>query len=138
MYWFLYNDQISCCIDSYIMIILCWISSLFHSLRFFHTSVSCRSFTGVCVTAILLRSPGHFTVFWWILTILLSGWCLFFLWFPIPPVFLLQALGDPFKSTNYSCYHRHLPHLFQFSGKVQVFVYLFAFFYFYPVVRQND
>ena len=47
----------------------------YYSLQAFHTSVNWLSFTGVWVTASLLKSPGLSSVFWTILT-LLSGWSL--------------------------------------------------------------
>ena len=37
---------------------------LFTPLEFFHISISCWFFTGVWVTASLLKSPGLFSVFW--------------------------------------------------------------------------
>ena len=56
----------------------------------------------------------------------------------IQPIF--KAFGDHSKCTKYNWYHchSHVPQLFYFSGKIQVFVYLFAFIYFHPVVDQND
>ena len=44
-----------------------------------------------------------------------------------------QAFGDCSKGSNYNWYHYHLPQPFQLSGKVQVFIYLIAFFYFHSV-----
>ena len=57
---------------------------------------SWKSFTGVWVTASYLQSPGFVSVFRLISTMLLSGWFQFFLWFPIPQVFLPSLLG-PFQ-----------------------------------------
>ena len=51
----------------------------------FHISVSWWSFTGVWVTASLLRSPGLFWVFWQIAAVQYSGWFQSFLWFPNYP-----------------------------------------------------
>ena len=45
-----------------------------YSLRVFLISVRWGSFTGVWVTANLLKSPGLFSVFWSILIMLLFGW----------------------------------------------------------------
>ena len=49
------------------------------------------------------------------------------------PRFLAQAFGNRSKCTIYNWYHRHLhaPLIFWLSGKIQVFVYLFTFFYFH-------
>ena len=55
-------------------------------LRVFHTSVSKWFFTGVRVTASLIKSLGLFLVFWPISTILLFGWSPLVLLFPSPPV----------------------------------------------------
>ena len=63
----------------------------FTLLRFFHTSVSSWFFSGIWVTACLLKSPGLFSVFWQILIMLLSGWfplVLLFTSLPVPlPIF---------------------------------------------------
>ena len=59
-------------------------------MRVFHTSVSWRSFTGVGITASLLRSPGPFSVFWSILAML------YFRWSPL--VFRSQDLPTPLLS----------------------------------------
>ena len=45
-----------------------------YSFRVFHISVSWWFFTGVWVTACLLKSPGLFSVFWPFLIMLLFGW----------------------------------------------------------------
>ena len=49
---------------------------------------------------------------------------------------LFQTLGDPSNCTNYSWYHHHfhVSQLNQLFSKVQVFVYLFIFFYFLSVI----
>ena len=47
---------------------------IIYSLRIFHICVNWWSFTGVWVTASLLKSPGLFSVFWPISIILLFGW----------------------------------------------------------------
>ena len=41
-----------------------WLFFFIYSLRVFHISVSWWSFTGVWVTASLLRSPGLFSILW--------------------------------------------------------------------------
>ena len=53
---------------------------------------------------------------------------------------LFQAFRDSSKGTNKNWYHRHsYSTTFQFSGKIKVFVYLFAFFYilYDPLEPQN-
>ena len=52
----------------------------------FRTSVSWRPFSGNRVTASLVRSPGLFSVFWSILTLLHYEWSHLFLLFLVPPV----------------------------------------------------
>ena len=44
------------------------------------------------------------------------------------------------KSTNYNWYHSyfHVTQFFQFSSKVEVLIFLFAFFLFYPVVSWDS
>ena len=57
------------------------------------------------------------------------------LWFPQT---LSHVNGDHFKGNSYyNWYYHHLniPQLFQLSGKIQVFVCLFTFFYFHSMVR---
>ena len=51
-----------------------------------------------------------------------------------------QAFGDRSKYTNYNWYHRHthVPDFFQFSGKVQVYVPLYAFFNFHSMVHLKE
>ena len=43
----------------------------------------CRFFTRVGMTASYFRFPGHFSVFWSILTMQCSGWSRLLLWYPI-------------------------------------------------------
>ena len=47
---------------------------IIYSFRFFHISVSWWSFTGVWVTASLIKSPGPFSVFRLSSILLLYGW----------------------------------------------------------------
>ena len=51
------------------------------------------------------------------------------------PILFFKAFVDCSKHSNYNWYHCHLyvPQLFQLSSKIQVFVYLLAFFYFYSM-----
>ena len=55
----------------------------------------------------------------------------FFLWFSILPV-PFPTLWNGSKRTNYDRYHRypHVPQFFYFSGKIQEFISLLAFFIF--------
>ena len=66
-------------------------------------------------------------VFVWIISILLIA-------HSFSP--LSFAFEDHSKLTNYKLYYHcpHVPQRFLFSGKVKVFVYLFAFFYFCSIV----
>ena len=73
----------------------------FTHLRVFHTSVSWWFFTGVWITAYLLKSPGLFLVFWPIWTMLL------FACFPLVLFFqVLQSLNKSFdvyaERSNYT------------------------------------
>ena len=56
----------------------------------------------------------------------------FFLWSPVTH-FFFRHLGSHSKGINYKWNHCHsdVPQFFQLSGNIQVFVYLFAFFYFH-------
>ena len=53
---------------------------------------------------------------------------------------LFQVFRHRSKRSNYNWYqrHSHVPQLFQLSGKIQVFVYLFVFFYFHSVHLWNN
>ena len=44
---------------------------------------------------------------------------------------LFQAFGNSSKQANYYWYYLHVPQLFQLLCKIQILVYLFAFFHFY-------
>ena len=55
-------------------------------MKVFHTSVSWWFFTGVRMTASFLTSPGLFSVFWPISTLLYFGWSPLILLFPSPSV----------------------------------------------------
>ena len=50
-----------------------------------------------------------------------------------------QSFGDCTKCTNYYCYYCqfHILQFFQFPSQVQVFIFLFTFFQFYPLVHQS-
>ena len=58
-------------------------------IRVFHISVSRWFFTGVWVTAILLKSPGLFSVFWPFSIMLSFGWSPLVRQLPSPPLLLL-------------------------------------------------
>ena len=88
--------------------------------------------TEVFVTASLLRSPGLFKVFLQVLTVLQFSWSRFFRWSPYLPTFLdFWGLYHEFQlllvSLTTSCSVSFL-----LSGKIQVFVIRFVFFYFPP------
>ena len=64
-------------------------------------------FSRVWVTAILLKSPGLFSVFWLFSTRLLFGWSPLVLQLQSPPV-LLIILYLLYRNTNHDSYNRHL------------------------------
>ena len=74
-----------------------WVNSIdyyyqnFTFLKVFHASVSWWPFTGVWVTACLLKSSRLFYVFWLIFIMLYFGWSPLVLLFPSPSVFLLNS-----------------------------------------------
>ena len=92
-------------------------------------------FTGVRVSASLLKSTGLFSVFWPISTMLFFKKYLSVPLFPSSPGF-----GECTKRTNYNWhYHRfHVPRFFQFLSKVDILNTFFAFFQVYSVVRRNS
>ena len=94
------------------------------------------TFTGRLLAASILRSPGHLlsiladisNAVVWIISILTrisSSTSLFWHETTIPSTPTTSGITVTF----------HVPLLFQFSGKIQVFTSLFAFFYFPSVVR---
>ena len=68
------------------IIIIIIIITIIYSFRVFHISVSWWSFTGVWVTASLLKSPGLFSVFWPFSIMLFFGWSPLVHQLPTPPV----------------------------------------------------
>ena len=96
-------------------------------LELLHISQRSWSFTGVWVTASLLKSPGLFSVFYLLNNVVV--WMVS----TRPPT---SKSSSPFsyctKSTNYNWYncHLHVPYFFQFPSKVEVFILLFTFFQF--------
>ena len=111
-----------------------------YSLRVFHISVSWWSFTGVWVTASLLKSPELFSVFWPISIIQLFGWSPLVLLFPSPLVlvsilwWLYQWHHLRLAQSSLSCSTVFL----KFLSKVEVLILLFTFFRFYPVVNRDS
>ena len=111
---------------------------LFSLLRIFHTNINWWTFTGVWVTASLLKSPGLFSVFWLILTVLSFGWS--------PLVFLFLILQFPWwlylthwlqlvppsPSRSIVCLF-----FFQFPNNVQVLIFVFALLQFFSVVCRH-
>ena len=106
-------------------------------LRVLHICVSWWFSTEVWGTA-SLKSRGFFLVFWPNSTTLLFGWSSFVLLFPSPPV-PAPILWWLYPAPNYIWYHRHfhVPYFFLFSWTVYIFISLFAFLQFYPVVCPN-
>ena len=82
--------------------------SLYHYYYYYYllTSVSLKSFTGVWMSARILRSSGLFGVFPPFL-ILWFGWCAFSSDFQFFQSFFLQAVGYHSKCTHYSFHNRH-------------------------------
>ena len=76
--------------------VLAKLPSLLYSVCAFHTTFSWWAFTGVFVTASLLRSPGLFSVFWPISTMLYFEWSQFFLRFPTV-IIIFPILWRPFQ-----------------------------------------
>ena len=87
-------------------------------------------FTGVWVTANLFKSPGLFSVFWPISTLLYLDSFHPSRYFQVLQS-LYQSFGDCTKNTNWHNHHFHVPQFFQFPSKVKVLILLFAFFQFY-------
>ena len=102
----------------------------FTRLRVFHTKISWRFSTGDCVIESLLKSPGLNLVFWLISTMLLFGWTPLVLIFLCPPVHVLCAPIIIGITVTY------MFHSFFNSLAVQVFIALFAFLQFYPIVSR--
>ena len=111
---------------------------IIYSLRAFHISFSWWSFTGVWVTASLLKSPGLFSVFWLFSIIV---------WL-VSTRPLISKSSSPFNnplvtvpkapitigikvSFMFHCF-------FQIPSKVQVLILLFTFLQFYSVVSQDS
>ena len=118
----------------------CYLSSPWYDwfLRrsdFFTLALALCFFLKAWVTANLFWSPGLFSVFWLISTMLWSGWSRFILCFPIPQVFFMVCC----KCTNCRWYHclPHVPKRVFFLILGGVFFYLYAFSYFNYVVCQN-
>ena len=136
-------DHLAHLVMSSLVLLLCQFAALsyyhyyyYYSLiRAFHINVSRWFFTGVWVTASLLKSPGLFLVFWLFSTMLSFGWSPL-RQFPSP----LVPLSILFKRTNYNWYncHLHVPQFFQFPSKVEELIPLFTFFQFYSVVSRDS
>ena len=107
-------------------------------IRAFYISVSRGFFTGVWVTASLLKSPGLFLVFWPFSIMLSFGWSPLVRQLPSPPVSLVYFIYCS-KRTNYNWFncHLHVPQFFQFPSKVEVLIFLFTFIQFYSVVSRD-
>ena len=99
---------------------------IINSFRVFPISVSWWFSTGGWETASLHKIPGLFLVFWPISTMLLLWWSPLILLFPSPPKStrpIIKTFGDPTECINYNWYQcqLHVPRVFQFPCKVQVF-----------------
>ena len=107
--------------------------------RFLPTSVRGWFLTEVWVKASLLKSPGHFSVFWPITIMLSFGRFPFVPLFSSPPVFVpiiwWLCQGPQFEYYNR---HLHVPQFFQLPSKVQVLIPIFTFFQFHSVVCQDS
>ena len=73
-------------------------------------------------------------------TVLWSVCSRFFLRFLFSPLSFPGFLVEGSKCTSYKWYyrHRHILQILQLSVKIQVFVWLSAFFYFHWIVRWNN
>ena len=108
----------------------------YYSLRVFHIRISWWSFTGVWMTASLLKSPALFSVFWDAVVWMVST---------CPPTskslspFNNPLVTMPKASIMIGIIVTFLFHsFFQFSSKVQVLILLFTFFQFYSVVSWDS
>ena len=90
--------------------------------RIFHTSFNWWFFLEVRVT-------GYFSTLWDadLKSLVLRMISFLLQIFSSSRFFFLQYFDDFSKGSNYICYH--VSQLFQLSGKVRIFIYLFAFFY---------
>ena len=108
-------------------------NNYFAPLRFFHANISWLISPGVWVTANLLKSPGLFSVFWFI--IIMFEWSLLVLLF-LSLLVLLLILWGRFQvhqlqlvSSSPLC-----SLYFMFSCKVYIFISRSICFYFYSVI----
>ena len=112
---------------------------LFTPFRVFHSSIRWWFLTGFRETASLLKSSGHFSVFWQISMILQFGLSPLPLLFPCPPVpvpilwWLNQEHQLQSITLSLSCFT-----VFQFPCKFHVLIFLLAFFQFYSVVSLDS
>ena len=114
---------------------LCIILIFFYYLRDFHINVSWWSSTGIWMKTSLLKSPGLFPVFWPFSIMLYFGWSPLVLLFPSPLVLL------PILLWLYQEHHLKIVSIYnldRFPCKVQVLLFLFTPFHFYPVVNPDS
>ena len=100
---------------------------------YYYYSFCTCSYTGVWVTASLLKSPGLFSGFWPISIMLSFGWSPLVRQLPSPPVPLVTA--PKAQIIIVTCiFHSS----FQFPSLVEVLILLFTFFKFYSVVTWDS
>ena len=118
-YWYHYNLHILQLLQLSLFLLL-----LFYSLWVLHTSFIWWSFREVWVAASLLRSPGLFSAFYPILTMLWSVCSWFFFWYPVPPIFLPSNSGlfqvHQLQLFYYS--QLHIPQHLKLLSKILIFV----------------
>ena len=118
-------DHLIHSVVSVIIIIIC---------KFFAPVLNRWLFSEVWVTASLPKSPAVWSI--------LADFNNAVIWMVsiFPSDFQFQVFGDCSKCTNYNwyCWHLHAPQFSEFSGKDQVFVYLFIFFYFHSMIHWNN
>ena len=96
-------------------------------------------FIGVRESASLLKSPGLFWIFWTMKIMLLVGWSPLVFWFPSPPApipipwWLYWEQQSQLVSPSLSCSIV----FFQFSSKVQAFIFFFRLPSVYLVVSRT-
>ena len=128
-----------------VLLVLVFVFCLFiiiiiiYSLSVFPISFSWWFFTGVWVTASLLKSLGLFSIFWPFSIMLLWGWSPIVCQLPSPPVpsMILKSLFQKHQlqllQLSLAC-----SIVFHFPCKVNVHILLFIFFQFYSVVSRDS
>ena len=107
----------------------------FTFLRIFPTSICWWFLTGFWMTASFLKSPGLFSVFLSISTILNFGWSPHFKSSSTNPLVTVPRVPI---TISYTVTFIFRSFFFSIPSKVQVLLFLFVFFQFYSVVYQNS